>query len=756
MAESSTKDRYKNLLVRHLENQTPSVSVTLSSQAAALNPNPVTSLVLPSTGEATDEDPVGILSPQAGQEEADEETPAGEPGTVLEVKHLDEVLNLSTGKWTVKPTPEGEANSTKKKAGKYESFVFNVIRRFTPTNPIGRAGKSQSYNLAKLIEIHSTELRQIGHEAIGPIQGGVSWHAKPLRVTPQMLLGWLPELTAHLSTLEESSTAFTHLSHLLNYLKAEYGSTLESLSALLDHSEITFELLWALFVPKKTILHIHCPLTHEPRAVRLLHADKCQKQDLQGQISFDISGMALGFESSGSTTDNSKFLWRLVVEYLESDVSPSGTHFGYAKMGTTIDIPGFTGTRDISTLGAYPIKYYTGPGGPDGLKQRLVERGKQWAKYAGGVSHLSYKGIAHLWVKSVMGHDAARYSVDSRVIIDRKAFSENMPNYDKLSYASKTLKGVQIDRFAIRSAVGAPSIDNPLGKLEDLVDDDLLLTPPTLYGFSLSDKQWLEFSVDLIDTFEWNEEAYQNLVIPPGQKSVLTTLVEAHSSGPAAKIDDFVKGKGMGLVINLYGNPGTGKSLTAEAMSEYLRKPLYIVGAADLGTNASKIDTSLATILKISAAWGAVVLIDEADVFLEERALHHIERNAMVAVFLRHLEYFQGILFLTTNRVRVFDEAFQSRIHLSLRYHDLNADSRRKIWLAFLHKVHGDDVPDGGLSKEELRQLGEKKINGRQIKNVVKTATALASGRKESLGYRHLEQVLDMMDEFDASQTMYN
>lgn len=98
----------------------------------------------------------------------------------------------------------------------------------------------------------------------------------------------------------------------------------------------------------------------------------------------------------------------------------------------------------------------------------------------------------------------------------------------------------------------------------------------------------------------------------------------------------------------------------------------------------------------------------------------------------------------------MFDEAFQSRIHVSLRYHDLNADSRRKIWIAFLRKVHGASVEDGGLSKEELRRLGEKKINGRQIKNVVKTATALASGRKEELGYRHLVLVLEMMDQFDA------
>lgn len=158
---------------------------------------------------------------------------------------------------------------------------------------------------------------------------------------------------------------------------------------------------------------------------------------------------------------------------------------------------------------------------------------------------------------------------------------------------------------------------------------------------------------------------------------------------------------------------------------------------------------------------------------MEERALHHIERNAMVAVFLRHLEYvhrhpsshqssiffplryFRGhILFMTTNRVRVFDEAFQSCIHVSLRYHDLTAESRRTIWVAFLCKVHGSDVPDGGLTREELRELGEKKINGRQIKSVVKTAIALATGRQDTLGYRHLGRVLDMMDQFDARCVM--
>jgi hypothetical protein len=69
-----------------------------------------------------------------------------------------------------------------------------------------------------------------------------------------------------------------------------------------------------------------------------------------------------------------------------------------------------------------------------------------------------------------------------------------------------------------------------------------------------------------------------------------------------------------------------------------LRKPLYVVSAGDLGTNAHTLDQALTKIFALAPVWNAVVLIDEADVFLEERSAANIERNAMVAVFLRQIE----------------------------------------------------------------------------------------------------------------------
>ncbi|KAJ7619812.1 hypothetical protein DFH06DRAFT_959210, partial [Mycena polygramma] len=96
--------------------------------------------------------------------------------------------------------------------------------------------------------------------------------------------------------------------------------------------------------------------------------------------------------------------------------------------------------------------------------------------------------------------------------------------------------------------------------------------------------------------------------------------------------------------------------------------------------------------------------------------------------------YFQGILFLTTNRVNQFDPAFQSRLHLSLHYENLSPSEKEQLWRAFLEKTR---VVGLGLHNLSARQL-RAKLNGRQIKNVVKLAAALAGVEQRPLTYAHL------------------
>ncbi len=163
-----------------------------------------------------------------------------------------------------------------------------------------------------------------------------------------------------------------------------------------------------------------------------------------------------------------------------------------------------------------------------------------------------------------------------------------------------------------------------------------------------------------------------------------------------------------------------------------------MMSAGDLGLSSSEVESSLSNVLEMATKWNAILLLDEADVFLEQRSSHDLERNKLVSIFLRILEYYEGILFLTTNRVDNIDAAFQSRIHISMQYNELSTSSRRHVWSNFLSL--GGKGP--GFSEGEMDILAGYQMNGREIKNVIKTARLLASKKEEGLGYTHVASVL--------------
>jgi SpoVK/Ycf46/Vps4 family AAA+-type ATPase len=182
---------------------------------------------------------------------------------------------------------------------------------------------------------------------------------------------------------------------------------------------------------------------------------------------------------------------------------------------------------------------------------------------------------------------------------------------------------------------------------------------------------------------------------------------------------------------------------TAESVAEEMRVPLFMMSAGDLGLDPRNIEAKLNNILEMCTKWSAILLLDEADVFLEKRSLHELERNKLVSIFLRIIEYFEGIMFLTTNRVETFDPAFQSRIHISLDYPELSIDSRRTVWKNFLAASKAQGQPNS-ITESQLDTLSLMHMNGRQIKNVLKTAQLLARRREQTLSHDHITTVLEV------------
>lgn len=105
------------------------------------------------------------------------------------------------------------------------------------------------------------------------------------------------------------------------------------------------------------------------------------------------------------------------------------------------------------------------------------------------------------------------------------------------------------------------------------------------------------------------------------------------------------------------------------------------------------------------------------------------------------MEYYQGIIFLTTKRAEDFDPAFMSRIHLVIDYNPLNAKRRARIWRNLSAHMSKDDI----LNNAGLEILGKDfRINGREIKNLLRTAWSHAKQEDKSLSLKHVCDVAQL------------
>lgn len=294
-------------------------------------------------------------------------------------------------------------------------------------------------------------------------------------------------------------------------------------------------------------------------------------------------------------------------------------------------------------------------------------------------------------------------------------------------------------------AVKPKYADNRPPEIKPLKEEQLVICVPWVKSFALKEKRWYELAVDFVEEITWND-SFSNLVLPHQEKDLLLAFAQSKISAagnPSTMnvFDDFIDGKGRGVIILLSGSPGVGKTLTAESIAEKMKVPLYTLSAGEIGIMPNTVEREIKSALGKCTRWNAILLLDEADVFLEKRELNSLKRNELVSIFLRLMEYYEGMMFLTTNRVSTIDPAFESRIDVSIDYPDLTADLRLQIWKNFLFRSEG--IMSGvNLSEEQLTPLAELNLNGRQIKSAVKTAQLLATSKGEKLEISHLRAVL--------------
>ncbi|KAI1273067.1 P-loop containing nucleoside triphosphate hydrolase protein [Xylaria sp. FL0933] len=535
---------------------------------------------------------------------------------------------------------------------------------------------------------------------------------------------------------EYASTTSKHIDILVGFLEQKYGQQIreEGYRHARKIPTVTYEWLWLLFRPGEVIYTRH---------------DNAWSPFVISRVTKKITTNADGLCSYSIDC------WNYM--YLDGKLR---------RRMHTFDINPFSGDEAIHNLPVIPARFFTGEDknmSPSEVTAEQIRLGKLvWELYK-KPSYKSYDGDLAKKSPSRFNDNGACPAgyISGRIIVDGEGYERNWQNcpirgrrcypysdngapppaptcFDQLPYLASYCGCRACSKREGSDELSSFSVFQDLDpKMDKAPQTDLYyqVISKVIAGFILDERRWGHFYVEKLRDIKFDKEAFKYLVLDYEIKSTVKSLIGKFASADghvSAWPKDFVKNKGQGRIFLLHGSPGVGKTCTAECVAELTHRPLLALTSGDLSTEAHMVETNLEYFLSLGERFGAIVLLDEADVYLESRRLRDIERNGLVSVFLRALEYYRGVLFLTTNRVQTFDDAFTSRIHVALHYGALTDTDRERIWMHSFERLErdaGGRVHVAVTAREYAWQSADVRSlrwNGREIRNALQTAVALA------------------------------
>ncbi|KAL8645451.1 MAG: hypothetical protein Q9210_006700 [Variospora velana] len=437
----------------------------------------------------------------------------------------------------------------------------------------------------------------------------------------------------------------------------------------------------------------------------------------------------------------------------------------FKRKSLRLDIDSFEGSKPITQLPFYPLKDY--PNSAE-LKKRLNKRGLDYKRICNakeGSQMFGYKGNAlvdkggfsgirgdkdeinnmtslsddhYSQAPNAATASASRTSthVDSRVMVDFDSYFRFGPevamvgslttldHYECMCQNCQEYQRKTGDVYRRRF--------DHASHQEEWEDEQYLLCPPRVLGYLLRDKRWAQLQVQKLENIpaEDPDHSWDRVKLQDGEitKTLVLDLIKGHRAIQSKEnnsdlaVEDVVAKKGKGLVMLLYGPPGVGKTSTAETVAIAARKPLFSISVSDVGTKAKNVEANLEMIFALATSWQAILLIDEADVFLQRR----------------------GILMLTTNQIASFDVAVQSRIHVAIKYTKLSKEQIMLIFEGFLKPLEKKNCvyKIDAIREWIAEDVCNTELDGRQIRNIVTSALGLARAQhRNKLEKEHLKKI---------------
>ncbi|KAK1489733.1 AAA family ATPase [Colletotrichum cuscutae] len=427
-------------------------------------------------------------------------------------------------------------------------------------------------------------------------------------------------------TKSTDSNLKSELKLLLDFKETYMRDTINTIKGIESDRRIEYEWLWAIFPPGELVIIENNSATTAPIYwCTVLKTFEFQKNE------------------AGMPT------WCITVRH----TGYNGVKFGSAE--TKYIFSAFSDNMPVNHLPAYPLRFCDSQ---EIVRENAICRGNLYEAYCLASSKSSGNSMGTpkwhngpIWTQRDPDSsdrrgcriiDRPRRTVTGRVIVDFEGFYEHAPNFrenlrspnaeqESEDESDSDHWGRERRMRMRRRSSDRSSLQSAMHRTIPLLSDDEKLTcSPFVPSFSFTTRQWCYVLLDDLKGIEWRPEVFDQLQVNKNLKETIQGLVRGYASN-SGTFEDFVDGKGGGLIFLLHGDPGTGKTMTAESTSELLRKPLYHLSGGELGASADSIESALEKAFYLAKRWDAILLLDEADTFLTKRDGVNIERNSLVA-----------------------------------------------------------------------------------------------------------------------------
>ncbi|KAI0479763.1 P-loop containing nucleoside triphosphate hydrolase protein [Xylaria cf. heliscus] len=501
-----------------------------------------------------------------------------------------------------------------------------------------------------------------------------------------------------------------HVKLLLDFIRHERPSTWEKLNELDSGNcrKIAFEDIWLIYPPGITVF----------------------AKDPGGWRAYKVERVESSSNSSGDV---------MLIHCLYLDLNTTGKWLTPRR--EVLTVRGYSSELPIGDLEVVPHWHFQRE---NSLSEKLTERGKKFWEYSRNVNHKEYYGQA--WPRSSRQDPI-------KVVIDYVTSSKHM------NLVQDTLGRIHSSStcdICLGEALGLPSypIEAPHdldvctrvtrqtdGEAEDsskTAHSSLLFCPSRMWAFSLKHKSWEPILPEDLGDVQPQDDALDELIMKAEDKKRLeSALITYRKDQPRKNNDGIARGSWGGFTILLYGNPGTGKTFTAECLAAKYGIPLYKITCADLGTDPDVLEDRLQDVCLRATNWKALLLLDEADMFIQARDKHNLREYAVVSTFLQHLDDSEALFFITSTRLDRLDQALDSRVTMPIHLPDISFEAQKTIWKSLIWRLENPSESQEKTWEEFIKfdlEAAEDgaytTMNGRQINACIMAALALA--RKEN------------------------